>query len=134
MPGRGTRQKFPNALFNVNRGLIVGGSFETAGASAPTNVVGNGFLVTKAAGNGEFTVTFPDYYDQLVCCVATYQDGTATDFTAQVDGYVNTTGVLTLRLIVASTGVADANTSTGDRVNFLCVFQTRGDLAKTWTD
>ena len=131
MPGRGTRQKFPNALFNTNRHLEVSGSFETDSTNDPTNVRGNGFVVTRS-GTGEYTITLPDYYAQMICCVANVESATEADSYVEVDSYTAATGVLILRVMDAATnGAVDED---GPRVNFIAKFQTRGDLAKTWTD
>ena len=125
--GNKSRQKYPLAQFNEPRPFIVAGSFETDGTNDPTAVRGRGFDVAYQA-TGEYVITFPDAYPQMISCVGTLEGEAEVDSYVEVDSYTPATKTLVLRVL---TNAGAAVAEDGPRLNFIAVFQLSGTLAKT---
>lgn len=87
---------YPGILANENLATVVAGSFEVDGTSAPVNVRGDGFSLSRT-GVGVFDITFDNAYPELLSCSVSVQGDTANtldDLEAQVGTYTASTGLL----------------------------------------
>lgn len=136
MAGKDTRQKsVARTECNIQDPVLIVGSFELDGDDTdPTNVRGEGFLVTHS-GDNDYLITLSEKYPGLISCTFGVQasaagNADADDVRVVAEPYDAATGTLVLRVAVADT---KSDLEDGQRVNFCLVFHKYTALNKTYT-
>ena len=119
-------RNFKEKLLSFENGLVaISGRFAPNGSSAPADVVGKGFTVTRT-GTGVFRITLQDKYTSLLSAGATICLATPADQIVMIKAHdvSGTTPYVDIALWdISDAAVADHTYAAGDQIHFLLMLK-----------
>lgn len=106
---------------------IIPGSFAPASTAAVTDVLGDGFTISRAS-TGVFTVTLDKTYPRIISVVASLQSATGSALKVEVDDLSGTSSdsVFVLRTVAAAGTATDIAADANNRIGFCAYVKNTG--------